>query len=86
MVSFSFMNSRPVEKSPLERKSPGSRDALSIHLSFAPATPKELERILYDSVLTLALPLVTLTPSCFALVTMSMRFLAETEWEILSQC
>jgi hypothetical protein len=38
---------------------------------------------LYDSVLTLDLPLVTFTPSCFALVMMSMRFLAETEWEIL---
>jgi hypothetical protein len=37
----------------------------------------------YDSVLTLAWPFVTLTPSCFALVTISMRFLAETACEIL---
>jgi len=37
----------------------------------------------YDSVLTLALPFVTLTPNCFARVMISMRFLAETAWAIL---
>lgn len=40
-------------------------------------------RYIYDSVLTRALLFVTLTPNCFALAMMSMRFLAETEWEIL---
>lgn len=38
----------------------------------------------YDSVLTLALPFVTFTPNCFARPTISIRFLAETEWEILA--
>jgi len=39
--------------------------------------------LVYDSVLTRALPFVTLTPSCLARATMSMRFRAETECEIL---
>jgi hypothetical protein len=38
---------------------------------------------LYDSVLTRAWPFVTFTPNCFALAMISMRFRAETEWEIL---
>jgi hypothetical protein len=38
---------------------------------------------LYDSVLTRAWPFVTLTPNCFALAMISMRFRADTEWEIL---
>ena len=33
--------------------------------------------------MTLALALVTLTPSCFARATISTLFLAETAWEIL---
>lgn len=35
--------------------------------------------VVYDSVLTRALPFVTFTPSCFARAMMSMRFRAETE-------
>jgi len=45
--------------------------------------PPPKKMILYDSVLTLALLFVTFTPSCFALVMMSMRLRAETECEIL---
>jgi hypothetical protein len=37
----------------------------------------------YDSVVTLAFALVTLTPSAFALARISTLFLAETAWEIL---
>jgi hypothetical protein len=38
--------------------------------------------LVYDSVLTRALSLVTLTPICFARAMMSMRLRAETEWAI----
>lgn len=38
---------------------------------------------IYDSVVTLAFALVTLTPSCLALARISTLFLADTEWEIL---
>jgi hypothetical protein len=38
---------------------------------------------IYTSVVTLALGLVTLTPSCFARAMMSMRFLEETAEAIL---
>lgn len=38
---------------------------------------------LYDSVVTLAFALVTLTPSCFARATISIRFLEETPCAIL---
>jgi hypothetical protein len=40
----------------------------------------------YDSVVILALALVTFTPSCLARATMSMRLRAETAWEILWLC
>jgi hypothetical protein len=38
---------------------------------------------LYDSVVILALPLVTLTPSCLARATISIRFFDETALAIL---
>lgn len=38
---------------------------------------------LYTSVVTLALALVTFTPSCFARAMISIRFLEETLWAIL---
>jgi hypothetical protein len=38
---------------------------------------------IYTSVVTLALALVTLTPSCFARAMMSMRLREETLWAIL---
>lgn len=53
------------------------RDAL-----YAPHQ-SENSALVYDSVLTRALPLVTLTPICFARAMISMRFRAETEWAIL---
>lgn len=40
----------------------------------------------YTSVVTLALELVTLTPSCLARAMMSTRFLEETPWAILQTC
>lgn len=39
--------------------------------------------IVYDSVVNLALPLVTLTPNCFARATISILFLDETACAIL---
>lgn len=38
---------------------------------------------IYDSVVSLALPFVTLTPNCFALATISILFLDETALAIL---
>lgn len=76
LVSKGASRRREREKSlPIEIVT-NQRDAL-----YAP--PKRKSAIVYDSVLTRALPLVTLTPSCFARAMMSMRFRAETEWEIL---
>ena len=49
--------------------------------------PKNRHRCpVYDSVLTRALLFVTFTPNCLALAMISMRFRAETEWEILLAC
>ena len=53
------------------------RDAL-----YAPPQSENPQHI-YDSVLTRALPLVTLTPICLARAMMSMRFRAETACAIL---
>ena len=41
---------------------------------------------IYDSVVILALPLVTLTPSCLARATISILFLEETACAILYAC
>lgn len=47
---------------------------------------KAPSRTIYDSVVILALPLVTLTPSCLARATISIRFLEETACAILQIC
>lgn len=46
--------------------------------------PEMIPLFFYTSVVTFALGFVTLTPSCFALAMMSMRFLDETLWAILA--
>ena len=48
-----------------------------------PSFPFQITLFLYDSVVILALPLVTLTPSCLARETLSIRFFEETACAIL---
>lgn len=67
-----------------DRRGCGAWWLSTVILSLTPsdATPCP-SRPLHDSVVTLALALVTFTPSCFALATISTRFLDDTAWAIL---